>query len=54
MKIRFTPEALDELQKVLDYIGDRSPQGARNVNARIQRVLANLSSHPLTGAPTQS
>lgn len=49
MKTQFTPEALAELRDVLDYIGDQSPQGARKVNARIQKILANLAEHPLTG-----
>jgi len=52
VKIRFTPEALTEFRDVLEYIGDRSPQGAININARIQRILGNLVDHPFAGTMT--
>lgn len=52
MKVRFTPEALVEFRDVLEYIEGQSPQGAINVSARIQRVLANLTEHPFGGTMT--
>ena len=42
MKLRYTPRGAAELDKVLGYIAVRSPQGARNVSARIQAVIALL------------
>nr|WP_250808917.1 type II toxin-antitoxin system RelE/ParE family toxin [Neorhizobium tomejilense] len=52
MTIRFTPEAAIELEDVLRYLAAHLPEGARNVGARIQQVLSNLSEYPLTGMRT--
>jgi len=34
LNLRYTPKALAELADILAYIAERSPQGARNVQAR--------------------
>ena len=52
MKVRYTPGALRQLDKVLDYIEKRSPQGARHVKERIQAIVRILTDHPLAGGAT--
>jgi len=49
LKLRYTPKALAELDDILTYIVERSPQGARSVQARIQAITAVLVQHPLSG-----
>ena len=52
MNLRYTPKALAELADILAYIAERSPQGARNVQARIQAITALLVQHPHSGQLT--
>ena len=52
MRLRYTLPALADLISILDYIADRSPQGAAHVHARIQGITNLLLEHPLAGAPT--
>ena len=52
MNLRYTPKALAELTDILAYIAERSPQGARNVQARIQAITALLVQHPHSGQLT--
>ena len=52
MNLRYTPKALAELADILAYIAERSPQGARNVQARIQAITALLVQYPRAGQPT--
>ncbi|CAK11651.1 MULTISPECIES: type II toxin-antitoxin system RelE/ParE family toxin [Rhizobium] len=50
--LRYTPKALAELDEILGYIAERSPQGARNVQARIQAITTLLVQHPYSGQLT--
>lgn len=43
---------LAELADILAYIAERSPQGARNVQARIQAIIALLVKYPHSGQLT--
>ena len=43
-----------DLRKVLAYIEKRSPQGARKVQARIQRLINLTLDHPHAGTRTSS
>jgi plasmid stabilization system protein ParE len=52
MKLRFTRPALADLENILDYIAERSPQGAKRVHARIRTILDLISQHPRIGAQT--
>lgn len=54
MKLRYTLRAAVELNEVLAYIEDRSPLGARYVQARIQAVINLLLRHPHAGQPTSN
>ena len=53
MKLRYTLPALAGLDQILDYIAVRSPQGARNVQARLQAIVDLLLRHPYVGAATE-
>jgi toxin ParE1/3/4 len=53
VRVRYTLPALADLDSVLDYIATRSPQGARNVQARIKAVIELLRSYPYIGSPTR-
>jgi toxin ParE1/3/4 len=52
LNLRYTPKALAELADILAYLAERSPQGARNVQARIQAITALLVQYPLSGQLT--
>ncbi|HKI15765.1 MAG TPA: type II toxin-antitoxin system RelE/ParE family toxin [Roseiarcus sp.] len=54
MKLRYTLRAAQELEQVLSYIDDRSPEGARRVKARIQAVIDLIASHPQSGQLTSA
>ena len=52
VKLRYTPRAAYELDEILQYIDDRSPQGAQHVKARLQAVINLLLQHPHAGRLT--
>jgi plasmid stabilization system protein ParE len=53
LNLRYTPKAaLAELAEILAYITERSPRGARKVQARIQAVTALLVQYPYCGQLT--
>jgi plasmid stabilization system protein ParE len=52
VKLRYTLPALAELNSILDYIAEQSPQGATRIQERIQRVIDLLLVHPEIGIRT--
>lgn len=52
MRLRYTRPALADLDSILEYVSERSPQGAARIHARIQAVADLLLQFPLIGAPT--
>ena len=52
MKLRYTNTALRQIEQLLSYIEDRSPQGAVRVAKRTETVLAVLLDHPNAGQAT--
>jgi toxin ParE1/3/4 len=52
MRLRYTLPALADLDSILAYVNERSPQGAARIHARIQAVANMLLQFPLIGAPT--
>jgi toxin ParE1/3/4 len=52
MRLRYTLPALSDLASILDYIADRSPQGAARIQTRIRAVTDLLLRYPLAGAVT--
>ena len=53
MRLRYTLPALADLASILDYIADRSPQGAARIHTRIRAVTDLLLRYPLAGAVTE-
>lgn len=52
MKLRYTPDALAELDDVLTYIAARSEGSARVVQRRIKAAIDFLQDFPRAGRPT--
>jgi toxin ParE1/3/4 len=52
VKLRYTLRAAAELDEVLTYIEERSPQGALSVQTRIQVIINLLLRHPHAGQLT--
>jgi toxin ParE1/3/4 len=52
MRLRYTLPALTDLESILDYVVDRSPQGASRIRARIRAVTDLLLRYPQAGAVT--
>ena len=49
MIVRFTRRAEADLVSIHSYLIERSPQGAANVGASIQRGIRFIADHPLGG-----
>jgi toxin ParE1/3/4 len=45
-RLRFTLPAAKQIEQLLHYIEERNPQGARNVQMRIQQMMHLLLDHP--------
>jgi plasmid stabilization system protein ParE len=54
MKIRYTPTAFADRERILDYLRERSAGGARNVAASIRAAIAQLEDHPESGYRTDN
>ena len=52
MKLRYTLRGAAEVAEVLAYIEERSPQGGRHVQARIQAIVNLLLQYPHAGQLT--
>ncbi|WP_371741416.1 type II toxin-antitoxin system RelE/ParE family toxin [Bradyrhizobium sediminis] len=52
MRLRYTLPALADLASILDFVADRSPQGAGRIHMRIHAVTDLLLRYPLAGALT--
>lgn len=52
MKLRYTLRAAEELEDILAYIAERSPQGAVHVHRRIQAITELVARRPRAGRPT--
>jgi toxin ParE1/3/4 len=52
MRVRYTPEAFADRERIIQYLRERSPGGARNVAASIRDAVAQLRGHPLSGYQT--
>lgn len=50
--IRWTGPALADLDGIVEYVAEHSPQGARRVTQRIRSLVEQLSDHPLLGKQT--
>jgi toxin ParE1/3/4 len=51
-RVRFTRSAAKQLDQILTYISERSPQGATKVKARIRHLIGLIAARPRIGAIT--
>jgi plasmid stabilization system protein ParE len=54
MKVRYTPEAFADRERILEYLKERSESGSRNVAASIHRAVAQLGDQPHSGYQTDN
>jgi plasmid stabilization system protein ParE len=54
VKLRYTPKAASELDRILANIDELSPQGARRVQRRIQMIAELLERQPHSGRRTSN
>jgi toxin ParE1/3/4 len=54
VKLRYTLRAAEELDQVLSYIDERSPQGAHHVKTRIEAIFDLIALHPHAGQLTNT
>lgn len=52
VKVRYTRRAAQQLESVLAYIDQRSPQGAQRVMDRLEAAIELLTNHPQGGRLT--
>ena len=49
MRVRYTPEAFADRERIFEYLRERSPSGARRVLARIRGAVRLLGEQPYSG-----
>jgi toxin ParE1/3/4 len=47
VKVRYTRRAFRQMNAILEYIDDHSPQGARSVKQRLQAAIDLVAAHPI-------
>ena len=52
MRVRYTPEAFADRERIFEYLRERSPSGARNVLASIREAVQLLRDYPYSGYKT--
>lgn len=52
MRVRYTPEAFADRERIFAYLRDHSPSGARNVMASIREAARVLRDQPYSGYKT--
>ncbi len=52
MRVRYSPEAFADRERIFEYLWERSPSGARNVMASIRDAVRLLSDQPYSGYRT--
>jgi len=52
MRVRFSPEAFADRERIFEYLHARSPDGARNVLASIRTAVVQLADQPYSGYQT--
>jgi plasmid stabilization system protein ParE len=54
MRVRYTPEAFSDRERIIEYLKERSESGARNVAASIRKAVAQLGSQHHSGYRTDN
>jgi toxin ParE1/3/4 len=49
MRVEYTPRARDDLNAILTFIEERSPQGARNVARALRKTIELIGEFPQCG-----
>ena len=49
MRIRYTPQAFSDRERIFEYLKERSAGGARNVALSIREAVAQIKDHPHSG-----
>jgi toxin ParE1/3/4 len=52
VKLRYTKRAVAQITTALDYVAERSPQGARNIRDRLENLFTLLQEQPHAGHTT--
>jgi plasmid stabilization system protein ParE len=52
MRIRYTKRAFLDRESIFDYLDERSPQGARNVQRAVAQAIRSLELYPQLGRIT--
>ena len=52
MRVRYTPEAFSDRERILEYLKERSASGSRNVAISILEAVQQLADQPLSGYRT--
>ncbi len=52
MLIRYSPRSLKDIDELLAYIRNRSPQGALNASLAIEHTISLCAEYPYTGTRT--
>jgi toxin ParE1/3/4 len=52
MKIRYSPQARNDLQDIFHYLNERSPSGAENVMRAIYASIEFLAENPMASQET--
>ena len=52
MKLVWLPRAIDNLDKIRQYIAQENPQAAQKVAQQIQQTVSHLKDHPQLGKPS--
>ena len=52
MKVRYTPAAFSDRERIYEYLRERSASGARNVATSIRDAVERLKEHPHSGYRT--
>jgi addiction module RelE/StbE family toxin len=53
MRIRYTPQAFSDRERIFEYLNVRSASGARNVALSIREAVAQIKDHPHSGYRTE-
>jgi toxin ParE1/3/4 len=54
MRVRYTPEAFSDRERILEYLKVRSESGSRNVAMSIREAVAQLRDQPNSGYRTDN
>ena len=52
MRVRFTPAAFSDRERIFEYLRERSASGAKNVAASFRKAVTQIKEHPDSGYRT--